>query len=205
MTTESNAVTAFSASKRSTAVVPFTRTAVWEVLTDPHQVARLTPMVRSIQPRGDLWLWKLAPIEVLGRSVGLSFTERMEFTPQERIVYTHTPTGDERAGVEGTYLLADAGSGTRLSIDLGVDVDLPFPQAGAAGGAGLDARGHRRDGRRLRAQPRPTAQGASGLTASGARRRTASPAAVSAVAGPAAGPASRPADGGRDARAWRDT
>ncbi|WP_195908079.1 SRPBCC family protein [Nostocoides sp. HKS02] len=121
-------MTAFSASKRSSAVVPFPRAAVWDLLTDAHQVARLTPMVRSIAPRGDLWLWKLAPIELLGRSVGLSFTERMEFTPQERIVYTHAPTGDERAGVEGTYLLADAGAGTRLTIDLGVEVDLPFPR-----------------------------------------------------------------------------
>jgi carbon monoxide dehydrogenase subunit G len=130
-------VTVFSASKRSSAVVPFPREAVWALLTDPHQVARLTPMVRSIQPRGDLWLWKLAPIEVLGHSVGLSFTERMEFTPQERIVYTHTPTGDERAGVEGTYLLEDTGSGTRsaagthgtrLTIELGVAVDPPSPR-----------------------------------------------------------------------------
>ena len=40
-------MTEFSASKRSTAVVPFARDAVWGVLTDAHQVARLTPMVRS--------------------------------------------------------------------------------------------------------------------------------------------------------------
>lgn len=121
-------MTVFSASKRSTATVPFSRAAVWEVLTDPGQVARLTPMVRSIQPRGETWVWKLAPIELLGRSIGLSFTERMEFTPKERIVYRHAPVGDERAGVEGTYALADSGTGTRLSIELGVEVDLPFPR-----------------------------------------------------------------------------
>lgn len=121
-------MTDFSASKRSTAVVPFSRAAVWQVLTDPAQVARLTPMVRSIQARGETWVWKLAPIELLGRSIGLSFTERMEFTPQERIVYRHAPVGEERAGVEGTYELRDASGGTRLSIDLGVEVDLPFPR-----------------------------------------------------------------------------
>jgi hypothetical protein len=60
--------------------------------------------------------------------VGLSFTEQMTFTPQERIVYTHAPSDGERAGVEGTYVLADAGHGTRLTIDLGVSVDLPFPR-----------------------------------------------------------------------------
>ena len=121
-------MTVFSATKRSTAVVAHPREAVWDVLSDAGLVARLTPMVRSIEDHGSTWLWKLAPIEVLGKSIGLSFTERMEFTPKERIVYTHAPQGDERAGVEGTYDLADTGAGTRLSITLGVDVDLPFPR-----------------------------------------------------------------------------
>ena len=52
----------------------------------------------------------------------------MTFTPKERIVYTHAPKGDERAGVEGTYELSDSGAGTRLAIELGVEVDLPFPR-----------------------------------------------------------------------------
>ena len=121
-------MTVFSASKRSAAVVPHPRAAVWDVLSNAGLVARLTPMVRSIEDRGDTWLWKLVPIEVLGKSIGLTFTERMEFTPKERIVYTHAPKGDERAGVEGTYDLADSGAGTRLTIELGVDVDLPFPR-----------------------------------------------------------------------------
>src|SRR5689334_11725479 len=93
-------MTVFSASKRSTAVVPFAREAVWDVLRDATQVARLTPMVRSIEDHGSTWLWKLAPIEVLGKSIGLSFTERMELHPVERIEFTHAPQGDERAGVE---------------------------------------------------------------------------------------------------------
>jgi len=118
----------FSSSKRSTAVVPHPRDAVWAVLSDAKLVARLTPMVRSIEDHGSTWLWKLAPVEVLGKSIGLSFTERMEFTPKERIVYTHEPKGAERAGVEGTYQLADSGTGTRLTIELGVEVDLPFPK-----------------------------------------------------------------------------
>jgi carbon monoxide dehydrogenase subunit G len=129
-------VTRFRATKRSSAVVPFDRAAVWAVLIEPSLVARLTPMVRSIEADGDLWRWRLAPIEVLGRSIGLSFTEHMELTPQERIRYSHAPDGDERAGVEGTYTLADAraagqdrgeGDGTRLGMVLEVHVDLPFP------------------------------------------------------------------------------
>lgn len=121
-------MTVFSASKRSTAVVPFARDAVWDVLRDASQVARLTPMVRSIEDHGSTWLWKLAPIEVLGKSIGLSFTERMDLHPVERIVFTHDPQGDERAGVEGTYLLEEKSSATRLSIDLEVNVNLPFPR-----------------------------------------------------------------------------
>ncbi|NYG06395.1 carbon monoxide dehydrogenase subunit G [Phycicoccus badiiscoriae] len=118
----------FSASKRSTADVAYPRDAVWAVLTDASQVAKLTPMVRSIEDHGETWLWKLAPIEVLGKSIGVAFTERMDFTPRERITYTHAPRGQERAGVEGVYVLADRGDGTRLSIELRVDVDLPFPR-----------------------------------------------------------------------------
>jgi carbon monoxide dehydrogenase subunit G len=121
-------MTVFSASKRSTAVVPFARDAVWDVLRDASQVARLTPMVRSIEDHGSTWLWKLAPIEVLGRSIGLSFTEKMELHPIERIEFTHAPQGEERAGVEGTYLLEEKSSTTRLSIDLEVNVNLPFPR-----------------------------------------------------------------------------
>ena len=121
-------MTVFSAAKRSTAVVPHSRDAVWDVLSSAKLVAGLTPMVRSIEDHGSTWLWKLAPIEVLGKSVGLTFTERMDFTPKERIVYTHAPQGAERAGVEGTYQLADRAAGTRLTIDLGVEVDLPFPR-----------------------------------------------------------------------------
>jgi carbon monoxide dehydrogenase subunit G len=125
---QTRGMSVFSASKRSTAVVPYPRDAVWAVLSDAALVARLTPMVRSIEAHGSTWLWKLAPIEVLGKSIGLSFTERMEFTPKERIVYTHAPQGKERAGVEGVYELTDSGDGTRLAIELGVDVDLPFPR-----------------------------------------------------------------------------
>lgn len=125
---QTRGMTVFSASKRSTAVVPFSRDAVWSVLSDADLVAKLTPMVRSIEDRGGTWLWKLAPIEVLGKSIGLSFTERMDLRPTERIEFTHTPKGEERAGVEGTYTLSDEAQGTHLAIDLGVHVDLPFPR-----------------------------------------------------------------------------
>jgi carbon monoxide dehydrogenase subunit G len=121
-------MTTFDARKVSKAVVPYTRQQVWEVLADPAAVARLTPMVRGIEGHGDIWRWRLAPIEVLGKDIGLAFTERMDFAEPERIRFTHEPQGQERAGVNGTYTLTVAGSGTRLAIDLAVEVDLPFPR-----------------------------------------------------------------------------
>ena len=151
-------MTDFSASKRSTAVVPFAREAVWQVLTDARQVARLTPMVRSIEAHGDLWVWKLAPIEVLGRSIGLSFTERMDLhaAGADRL---HPHSGERRAGRGRGHLRARRrGSGTRLTIDLGVSVDLPFPRLARPAVQTSMHGGHRRDGRRLRTQPRPAAQ-----------------------------------------------
>lgn len=129
---QTRGMTVFSAAKRSTAVVPYSREAVWAVLSDPKQVAGLTPMVRSIEDHGATWLWTLAPIEVLGRRVGLSFTEKMDLDRPARIEFTHAPTGEERAGVEGTYRLVGKGEGTQLSIDLGVHVDLPFPRLAKA-------------------------------------------------------------------------
>ncbi len=121
-------MTVFSAAKKSTAVVPYSREAVWAVLSDARQVGKLTPMVRSIEADGSTWLWNLSPIEVLGHKVGLAFTERMDFQEPEHIRFTHTPRGEERAGVQGTYALGEKGSGTHLAIDLGVTVDLPFPK-----------------------------------------------------------------------------
>ena len=67
---------------------------------------------------------------ILGKSIGTTFTEVMTFEEPHRIAFTHDRTRtDENSGVEGEYLLEEAGSGCRVSIDLGVTVDLPFPRA----------------------------------------------------------------------------
>jgi hypothetical protein len=76
----------------------------------------------------------MARIPVLGVSVAPSFTERMTFDEPRRIDFTHDPeSGQEKAGVEGTYELEEVEGGTRLSIDLDICVDLPLP--GIARGA----------------------------------------------------------------------
>ena len=120
----------FSAKKTSEATVDHPRDLVWEVLTDPATVAKLTPMVRSITAEGDLWRWQLARIAVLGQSFELGFTEAMSYDPKSRISFSHSPRGDERAGTEGRYDLSDAQgkSSTHLRIELAVTVDLPFPR-----------------------------------------------------------------------------
>lgn len=119
----------FSATKTSEATVAYPRELVWEVLTDPATVARLTPMVHSITADGDLWHWQLARIPVLGQSFELGFTEAMTYDPKSRITFEHRPSGEERAGTDGRYDLSDADgkTSTNLRIELRVTVDLPFP------------------------------------------------------------------------------
>ncbi|MEO6021330.1 MAG: SRPBCC domain-containing protein [Knoellia sp.] len=119
----------FTATKTSEATVAYPRDLVWDVLTDPTTVAKLTPLVRSITANGDLWKWQLAKIPVLGQSFELGFTEAMTYDPKSRITFAHTPEGDERAGTDGRYDLSDADGkkSTRLQIKLKVTVDLPFP------------------------------------------------------------------------------
>ncbi|WP_404385946.1 hypothetical protein LL946_06435 [Knoellia locipacati] len=119
----------FSATRTSEATVAHPRALVWDVLTDPVTVARLTPMVRSITQVEDRWRWQLARIPVLGQTFELAFTEQMVFEPETRITFSHAPDGKERAGTDGRYDLADADDETytHLRIELAVSVDLPFP------------------------------------------------------------------------------
>ncbi len=125
---DNGVMTTFTASKRSTGTVSRPREEVWSLLRDASTVAALTPGVRSIVDQGDTWLWTLAPVEVVGRTVGLSFTEQMTFSPPAKITFARADKPDERAGAEGTYLLQESGSQTVVSIDLTVTVDLPFPR-----------------------------------------------------------------------------
>ena len=125
-------VATFSATKTSEATVAHPRDLVWDVLTDPATVAKLTPMVRSITAQGDLWHWQLAKIQILGQSFELGFTEAMTYDPKTTITFAHAPKSakeKERAGTDGRYELSNAGKeSTHLRIELTVTVDLPFPR-----------------------------------------------------------------------------
>jgi hypothetical protein len=128
-------MTRFSAATESDAVVAAARPAIWRALTDPDLLPRLTPLLRRIDadPDGEHWRWHLVGLDVLGVGISPVFTERMRFTPQTRIDYTHEPPAGavEQAGAEGHYELSDAPGGTRLSIRLALHVELPLPRLAA--------------------------------------------------------------------------
>jgi len=122
-------VTSFTVSTSSSATVEADRGRVWSALTDTRLLPHLTPYLRAIDADGDRWTWHLVQLPVLGSVVSPSFTEAMSFEEPSRIDFAHDPArADERAGVEGTYLLAEAARGTHLSIDLAITVELPFPK-----------------------------------------------------------------------------
>lgn len=129
-----SAMARFTSTTRSQAVVPAERVEVWQVLTDPHLLPRLTPYLDRIVVDGDRWRWEMSRLPVLSVSVAPSFTERMDFDPQERIDFTHEPPPgvDEKAAAEGTYTLEQVGPRqTELTIDLTLAVDLPLPRVAA--------------------------------------------------------------------------
>jgi carbon monoxide dehydrogenase subunit G len=121
----------FSATNESEAVVAAGRADIWAVLTSPVLLPKLTPLLTGIDADGDVWTWHLIRLSVLGVGVGSEFTEKMTFDEGRSIRYTHAPPPGaiERTGAEGWYELSDVDGGTRLSISLTLNVELPLPRA----------------------------------------------------------------------------
>ena len=126
-------MTAFTASTTASAIVPVARERVWDVLVDPNLVAEFTPFVKSIEARGEHWIWTLSGLSVLGKGFSATFTERMTLEDQKRIEFTHDPPDTERAAVNGWYNLEEVAEGVRLETSLEICVDLPLPKL--SGGA----------------------------------------------------------------------
>jgi carbon monoxide dehydrogenase subunit G len=126
-------MTCFEATVESSADISATREQVWQALTDPVLLPKLTPLLSRIDVDGDVWRWHMARIGALGVSVIPVFTETMVFDDGKRIEYHHTPPNGkrERAGADGVYQLSDADGGTHLQIELTLRVDLPLPRASA--------------------------------------------------------------------------
>jgi carbon monoxide dehydrogenase subunit G len=123
-------MTTFSAKNSSAATLKSSRKDVWDALTDPKLLPKLTPYLHRIDVDGDRWTWHVAKVPVLGKSIGSTFTEVMTFDEPKRIGYEHDPERtEEQTEVKGEYHLEEAGSGTRVSIEIGVAVELPFPRA----------------------------------------------------------------------------
>ena len=123
----------FSATNESEAVVAAERAAIWAVLTDPVLLPKMTPLLSRIEADGDLWRWHMVRISVLGVGIGTAFTERMRFEDGKRIDYSHQPPKGvvEHTGAEGSYRLCDVPGGTRLTISLTLNVELPLSKLAA--------------------------------------------------------------------------
>lgn len=120
-------MTSFHARNRSTADLKSSRVEIWKALTDPELLPRLTPYLKRIDVHGDRWTWQLAKIPLMGKTIGSTFTEVMSFEEPRRIEFAHDDgRTEESTWVQGEYLLEEAGSATRVSIDLGVTSELPF-------------------------------------------------------------------------------
>lgn len=120
----------FTRTRRDTAVVPHPVQAVWDLLVDPAAVARMTPLVTSIEVDDEgRWVWYLQRVPLPGRRLDLVMTEEMTFTPTTRIEFTHPPLEHGlQAGAQGHYALeALSESETRLAIELTITAQLPAP------------------------------------------------------------------------------
>ncbi len=121
----------FTTKTESTATISASADQIWTALSDPDQIAAMTPFLSEVRPQGsEHWVWELSKIPVLGKSFTFVFTERMSFDEPNRIEFTHDPAaglGEEQAGVEGWYELTPADGGTFLATSLEISVDLPFP------------------------------------------------------------------------------
>ena len=124
-------VNRFEARNISNADVPAGRSDIWQLLRSPESLAEMTPLLAGISVSGDHWCWKLSGISALGVEIAPSFTEHMDFEPEEEIRFSHDPPAGapERAGANGVYTLADNDDGsTHLSIDITLHVELPLPR-----------------------------------------------------------------------------
>ncbi len=132
-------VTTFRATNDSQGVVRAPREVLWETLTDPATLTKLTPMLQHIEVVGEqdghpLWRWTMSGIDVLGVKFRPEFTEQMIFDEPSSIDYRHAPPAGttEKASVQGWYRLTDAsdddGPATHLQISIEIRVDLPLPR-----------------------------------------------------------------------------
>ena len=140
------------------------------VLTDPDQIARLTPFLHSVKEEGEHWVWQLTKVPVLGASFSFTFRERMDFDEPHRIDFTHDPAPGAGPGRARDHR-ADRRPAPHLEDRRGLSLLRWFFAQRRAGGV---LPGHRRQRRRAdirycRHHPRPRPSDEMG-TLSGANR-----------------------------------
>lgn len=123
-------VNRFETSITSSADIPYPRQDVWQVVSNPDQVAVMTPFLRRVTAVDtDTWVWELHGIPYPGGEFAASFTEAMTLQAPERIDFAHAPPTAELAGADGWYSLdAIDAQTTHLAIGLTVHARLPAPR-----------------------------------------------------------------------------
>ncbi len=102
--------------------------ALHEVLVTSKMLARLTPLVASIDVDGERWTWQLVGVNALGINAAPAFTTLMNIDDR-RIAFEPDPTTDERATATGVITVEpDGPAHTVVAIDLTATVDLPLPR-----------------------------------------------------------------------------
>lgn len=140
----------FRSRHRSVVTVAAPPDAIWQLLTDPERVVALTPLVKRISGRRDVWRLTLAGVSRLGYDIAPSFTERMTFVQISRIEFHHDPPPGrhERIGIDGTSQITRVGeTASKMAIDLTLSLELPLPELARTAVERLMARMMRRTGR----------------------------------------------------------
>ncbi len=98
------------------------------ILVDPDMLAQLTPLVQSIEVRGDRWEWQLIGINALGIKAAPRFTTVMDIA-ETRIAFEPADDTDELAAATGAITVEpDGDAHTVVAIDLTATVELPLPR-----------------------------------------------------------------------------
>jgi uncharacterized protein YndB with AHSA1/START domain len=106
---------------------------LYEYFVTPHLLAKLTPLVKSIDVDDDHWTWQLVGVNALGINAAPCFTTIMD-VDTDRIGFRPDPHADDRASATGTITVeADGPEHTVVAIDLTATVALPLPRMAAKG------------------------------------------------------------------------